>query len=1014
MKTTTMSACLAMLMIVLLRMPVMAESPCDVGSTTGTFANFIPDDFVGEPITITQGGLLTSLAMVGQGTGSGVVMAIYRDSSGLPGELFAVSDPGVVTFGRFSLNVVDRLIPAGNYWIMANFNQSGGHTNYNIGGTNIYQSSHTFTLPMPHQLSGGSLLCCATFPFIAEITCCHVDSRITGNLGICHGGSTVLCTLDSLVFPPLTYQWSNGSTSHCDSISVPGTYSVIVSAPNGCTSSSSATVFEHAVPFISCQASSSCSNSSTGSASVTIDSIPKLFTIISPSFRQFEFLPAQFGPTFETVPLSGNIVYIPDMFGSFEGCSGYAPGSLAGKIALIDRGNCNFINKVSNAQIAGASAVIVVNNSPGLVTMIGLGLINIPSILISQSDGQIIKDFLTQGSTVNGHTLSFTFQWSNGETTSGITHLAPGTYTVTFTTSDGCTTSCSSTVGSIAAPVCSITAPSTICPGSSASMCAPLGLGTYIWNSGALTPCLSTNAPGDYTITITNANGCTSSCSHHLGLNPAPVPVITGPGSICPGSSAMLNAGSGFAVYLWSNGFTTQSIVVSSPGTYTVTVTDVNGCTGFATKSLIFNSVPLNPVITTNSGYTAMCNRYSLILDAGPGYTSYNWSTGATTQTIAVNYASTIMVTVTNAAGCSGVASITTSVLAGPPASPGLISGNADGLCQGSGQVYSIAPVATSVNYLWTVPPGATIVSGQGTTSITVNFGLVITGTVTVKAFNPCGYSAARSLSITGIPAAPASVNGPVTGACNLQNVLYSVNPVPGATSYTWVVPAGVGIASGQGTSSVLLNFLPAFQQGSISVKSNNGCGASSSTSLAIVSKPQAPVIINGPIGVCHFQQNSYSIAPVFGATNYIWSVPSQVTILSGQGTPSIVVSFANKAGTISVKASNSCGTSTTISLATYFICREVNGQDVEVDELIAYPNPTSDKLSVNLYSHTDCAAIFRLVDITGRLVITREAKLLEGENSISFELNDLAPGIYVLQVAMENAEAKSLRIVVQ
>lgn len=113
---------------------------------------------------------------------------------------------------------------------------------------------------------------------------------------------------------------------------------------------------------------------------------------------------AGFGPSI-TVPVTANLILVDDATGTTsDGCDPIVNGAaIAGNIAVIDRGNCNFVAKVNAAEALGAVAVIVCNNAPGApFAMGGTGTANIPSVMISQADGDLIKNSLAGGNTVNG------------------------------------------------------------------------------------------------------------------------------------------------------------------------------------------------------------------------------------------------------------------------------------------------------------------------------------------------------------------------------------------------------------------------------------------------------------------------------------------------------------------------------------------------------------------------------------------------------------------------------------
>jgi hypothetical protein len=176
---------------------------------------------------------------------------------------------------------------------------------------------------------------------------------------------------------------------------------------------------------------------------------------------------------------------------------------------------------------------------------------------------------------------------------------------------------------------------------------------TYV--AGVSTPfTASITQSGTYTITyLLDSTGCPTDSGSITGsatfnFHPAPV-VDLGPDSTVCGDY-LLDAGGGMASYSWSTGATTQSITVISPATYSVTVTDTNGCEG---EDEVVLEVNPNPIV--NLPDTNMCDGGTVLFNAGGGYVSYLWSNGSTGQVVQVSSITTLSVTVTDFNDCEGV-----------------------------------------------------------------------------------------------------------------------------------------------------------------------------------------------------------------------------------------------------------------------------------------------------------------------------------------------------------------------
>lgn len=507
--------------------------------------------------------------------------------------------------------------------------------------------------------------------------------------------------------------------------------------------------------------------------------------------------------------------------------------------------------------------------------------------------------------------------WSTGATTDEIIVKASGTYSVTHNDGTSCTALKSRDTAVLVNtyPVVTITGKLGICPDSTTILSA-VATGsstyTYLWSNGNATNTNVVAVSGAQSVTVTDTVGCATTMSAVTVMSPKPQPQISGLLNFCPDGSTTLGSTKGFTMYAWSNGSSDTIISVNAVGKYKLTVTNDVGCKG-SDSVVVGQFIPPSPKIT---GSLAICGG-NTTLNAGGGFVNYIWSNSQTTPAIKVTEPGVSSVTVTDYNGCTGSSSVTTVKAALPPR-PGLISSAITTVCNAPNNTFSIAPVPEATHYVWFVPKGATIISGQGTTSLKLAFEPgFISGDLMVAASNACGQSGSmvpRLFPINAPPATPGEISGATTGVCSGQKT-YSVPPVDGATSYAWKLPAGTSIKSGQNTNAITVTFSPTFVSGSICVRAVNACSSSTEKCITVIGVSDKPGAITGPGSVCPKQTNvRYSITPVVGAKTYTWTVPDKASIVSGQSTASILVKFATTSGNITVKANNDCGSSAAVS----------------------------------------------------------------------------------------------------
>ncbi|GIV32483.1 MAG: hypothetical protein KatS3mg031_0018 [Chitinophagales bacterium] len=261
------------------------------------------------------------------------------------------------------------------------------------------------------------------------------------------------------------------------------------------------------------------------------------------------------------------------------------------------------------------------------------------------------------------------YLWSTGAVgpTLITTPVADSVYSVTVTSTQGCTATTSAMVKVLPLPAADAGPNDTICPGEVATLTASGGV-AYQWNTGSTsaTLAITTGFTTSYTVTVTDANGCSASDQATVVVKPAPAADAGPNDTICLHEPAILQASGGTA-YLWNTGDTTAQITVrpTATTTYSVHVYGPNGC-----SSLDIVTVVVKPLPAKNLNDLTICFGSSAVLDAGNPGAAYLWNTGATSRTITVNVSGTYAVTVTGTNGCSSsdtaVVSISSSLTVNP------------------------------------------------------------------------------------------------------------------------------------------------------------------------------------------------------------------------------------------------------------------------------------------------------------------------------------------------------------
>jgi len=742
-------------------------------------------------------------------------------------------------------SVVLTASPAGSYnWNNGQTTQTIVVTQANITPSGVYQYAVLNSSP-------------ACFASSKQVKVIFVTPTATitplGSTALCPGGSVVL-----QANPGSSYLWSNGATSDSIVVSAAGTYTVTVTQFGNCYAVSTPVVVTQSAPVAAingvltiCSGSNTTLTATAGASYLWSTGATTQSVSVGTSNTYTVTVTYSGGCTATaSVNVTANTNPVPSITGNNSICQGqsstinagsyagylWSTGATAATINVNTAGNYSVTVTDANGCTGTASFNLTVNANP-TPTITG------------------VTSFCAGGnSTLNAGGGYTNYLWSGGATTQTINVTAGGNYAVTVANAAGCTATTNKVITVNALPVPSVTGTLSFCAGKNTTLTVPGSYTTYQWSNGATTSNITVSTASTFTVTVTDANGCTGSKSATTTINTNPVPSITGNSSICQGQSSTINAGS-YAGYSWSTGAATATINVNTAGNYSVTVTDANGCTGTASFNLAVNAIP-TPTIT---GVTSFCAGGNSTLNAGGGYTNYLWNGGATTQTINVTAGGNYAVTVTNAAGCTATTNKVITVNALPvPA----ISGPA-GICPGASANLFAGSYAS---YLWS--------NGNTTPSITTN----VSGnyTVTVTDANGCvGSSNYNLLAFQN----PIPVISGTAAICQNQNS---------------VLDAG-SFASWQWSTGAVSQTISVTQSGTYSVTVTNTDGCVASTSFNVVVNPLPVPIISGTSAFC--SGNSSVLTTGGGSfTSYQWntSATSNAITVTAQGNYVVTVTDAN------------------------------------------------------------------------------------------------------------------------
>jgi gliding motility-associated-like protein len=666
------------------------------------------------------------------------------------------------------------------------------------------------------------------------------------------------------------------------------------------------------------------------------------------------------------------------------------------------------------------------------------------------------------GLTVSGGTPSYTYSW-NGTATPGMnyTNIPAGTYNLTVTDALGCTaTSGPHTLVGTSGPIINSTAvviTNQSCNGTLGSITGITATGTglsYSWsNSGGSALNASGLSANSYTLTVTDGNGCTATSGPHVvGLTAGPSVNAAGVTLTNPtcgnnnGSITGITATGTSLTYAWSpSGGAALNASSLGAGSYSLTVTDGNGCTATSgPHALVAVAGP-----TVNASAVSVVNENcglgngsvsGLVVNGGTPTITYAWSnTAQTTLSLSNLSAGSYSLTVTDGNGCTATSGPYTILNSGGPTINTTNVAIQNELCNGTlGSITGITATGTSLTYAWTNGGGSSLNATNlvaGSYSLTVTDGNGCTANVGPYSV---GFTAGPSVNATAVVLQNATCgnnNGSITGiTATGTSLTYAWSPSGGnalnasslaAGSYTLTVTDGNGCTATSGPHVISVIAGPTVNSTNVVLTPEN-CGQANGAISGLVVNGGTPTLTYAwtntaqtTLNLSNLSAGSYALTVTDGNGCVANAGPFSV---SNAGGPSLnelnaVVTDISCTGTLgSITGITSTGTSLTyawsngggssinasnLNAGTYTLTvTDGNGcSTVSAPYTIDAPIPLAIDASNMMTMPTGCAA--NTGSITGIVVTGGVNPTYSWTNSsaTTLDLSNLAAGSYTLTV---------------
>ena len=573
--------------------------------------------------------------------------------------------------------------------------------------------------------------------------------------------------------------------------------------------------------------------------------------------------------------------------------------------------------------------------------------------------------------TPTGGTPSYTYNWSNGQTTATLTGVASGSYTVTVHDAASCSGTASATISQPTALNVSVTPTNISCGSGTGSITASVSGGTsgygYLWSNAATTATASGLAAATYTLTVTDAHTCTATATATIS-NTGQLNITATPsagncsGGSTGGATTTINGGSTPFTYIWSTGATTSSITGVIAGTYHVTATDHSGCSGSATVVVTTgNALNLTVASTNVRCFNATNGTATVNVTTGTAPYVYAWNNGSTTNSITGLVAGNYIVTTTDAHSCVVVDTVTINQPSAVTIFVSAIQPTCAGLNNGSASVTSTGGTPAYA-YVW-----STSSTGTGISNLAAgNYSISLTDA------NNCTSSA--TFNITDPAAVTASIvtNNDSCYGNQDGSAQVSAGGGNGPYSYLWSNAATVATITGLSAGNY-----------TVTVTDSHNC---TSTTSASVTEPSQITVTTTTTDATNGQSNGS--ASITGATG---GNPPYVVTWSNGLNGNTINNLAAGNYTATVTDHNGCVTTTSVVVSTNVGIASVN-PDLA---FTIYPNPAKTEITIDAGSSIDKETTMALEDVLGQTLASKNINT----STTTLDLSGLSNGVYFIEL---------------